>query len=633
MRQSLRSQFFLSFGVLLGLLLAVVLVAMYASVRLERDVNVILERNYRSVVAASNLLVELERYRNAQLLELDGSSARTRAALVRSREQFVYWSALAHDYVGPTDTTGYLDAIAAEHAVYTARVDSLLGQVAAQRRSSSAPTDGRPFQAAVEQDHERLRELSQGFLGSRQYAINQTTRDVQAAARNARLLLFGFVVVAIWFGIGVSWWLAGRLTRPLNRLTLAVRGVASGQRREVPTAAGPVEMTLLVGEFNRMVAELGRYESLNVERLMGEKAKAEAIVSSIADAVLLSDAEHTVVMVNPAAAPLLRVAPEAALGRQLSDVLRHPPVADAIADATAGLRPVVHPEGVRLEADGDDRFYSLRAIPILDAHGALFGVATLAHDVTPFRELDRMKSDFLATVSHELRTPLTSIGMTIDLLREGMTGPLSELQTDLLGAAREDADRLTKLVRDLLELARMERGGRALRLAPVDLVELAARLARAMRVQFEEKGVTLDLEPARPGLPPVPADEQQLGWGITNLLANALRFTPTGGRVTVTVGCGQRDEVAEDPVAWLRVTDTGPGIPADGLAHLFDRFVQLKQHGFTPGSVGLGLAITREVVTAHGGTVTVESEPGHGAAFTLWLPTAAAVASIESAPL
>ena len=224
-----------------------------------------------------------------------------------------------------------------------------------------------------------------------------------------------------------------------------------------------------------------------------------------------------------------------------------------------------------------------------------------------------MKSGLLSAVSHELKTPLTSIRMVTHLLLEKRVGPLNEKQAELLVAAREDSDRLHQIIENLLDMGRIESGRALMDLCPVAPERLVSRAIEGVATAFRDKGVALESD-ISPDAPEVLADPARIGHVFSNLLRNALKHTPGGGRVRVAA---QADEEG----VRFTVEDTGSGISAEDLPRIFDRFYRGKGQSSDSGA-GLGLAIAKEVVEAHGGQITVQSRAGAGSSFRFSLPAA-----------
>jgi len=236
---------------------------------------------------------------------------------------------------------------------------------------------------------------------------------------------------------------------------------------------------------------------------------------------------------------------------------------------------------------------------------------TLLKDITHLREVDRLKSEFIATASHELRTPLTSVQMGVHLLLERAAGELTDKQVEVLSACREDCERLDKLMRDLLDLSRIEGGESKPRLEPIRTRDLIQDATKELRPQVESRGLDFTVE-AAVDLPSVNADRSQVERVLSNLVVNAMRYTKHGA---IKISAQPRG----NSVA-ISVSDTGSGIPQEYLAHIFDKFVQVP--GAATGGAGLGLAISRLIVEAHGGQISVQSEPDKGSTFTFTLPLA-----------
>jgi NtrC-family two-component system sensor histidine kinase KinB len=239
----------------------------------------------------------------------------------------------------------------------------------------------------------------------------------------------------------------------------------------------------------------------------------------------------------------------------------------------------------------------------------VLGVVLLLQDVTRFKELESLKSEFVMTASHELRTPLTTIAMSVGLLGESAAQRLSERERELLEAAREETARLQALVSDLLDLSKLESGRMEMETVPVPPRLLMEKAEAAFRTQLAAKGIVFSWE-APENLPRAQADPTKITWVLTNLISNAMRYTEPGGHILLRAK-------ASGEWIYLSVADDGAGIAREYQSRIFDKFVQVK--GDTRGASGLGLAICKEIVKAHGGAIWVESAPGKGSTFTFTL--------------
>jgi len=251
-------------------------------------------------------------------------------------------------------------------------------------------------------------------------------------------------------------------------------------------------------------------------------------------------------------------------------------------------------------------------IPLRDQVDKVSGMVLFLHDITELKRLDEMKSNFVSNVSHELRTPLTSISGFVSLLLAGRAGPLAQNQSRYLEVVKEQAGNLTEMIEDLLDLSRLQAGGRRLQTAACDIRELIG----AAVTQVEKAALAGDVEiriNLRGDLPPVNADSARLTQVLNNIIENAVKFTPAGGMVEVAALDG-------GSALQVQVSDTGAGITPAALPHIFDRFFQAHATESEQAGFGLGLAISREIVELHGGRIWAESDPGRGSTFYFTVP-------------
>ena len=341
----------------------------------------------------------------------------------------------------------------------------------------------------------------------------------------------------------------------------------------------------------------------------------EAVVVGIGDGVLVTDPQLCLLLMNPVAIQIFGL-PQVATGQPLSNLLPGSPLLPLIEETVNGSgQPVVRELDLMTARDGRTHTYQALASPMSSIAGARRGVVTVLRDITARVELERMKTNFLSVVSHELKTPLHSIKGFVEIILLGKTGPVNELQRDFLGTVKEQTNQLQRLISDLLEFSRMEAGQVRLRMEPVDLGDLVADVATKLGPQAANASVNIIVQVA-PGFAAIEADPMRIEQVMTNLVDNAIKFTPPGGAIRVT-GSGDASVVE------LRISDSGIGIPLEEQQRIFDRFYQVDggSSRLYKGA-GLGLSICKHIVEHHGGHIWVESPGvnGQGATFCFRLP-------------
>ena len=580
-------------GTLLMLAL-VVLLGLYTLPRvyaLGGAIRATLYRNYISIEAAQNMHAALN---TLQVAQHDG---RAKDVLPGARHDFLQWLDVEnHDFteVGEPE-------LAADIA---RRANQLFADLAA------AP-------AGVYHDREfaelngRLDDL---IAMNKAAMFRADSRSVQLGKHLAYEFAGGLVLVLL-VGAAVSWGLGWRLSRPLTELAERLRGIS---QRKSQVRLGPQPLAELEGvarEFNQMAERLEQYDKLNVERLVYEKSKTEAIIESLEDGVVLIDSDGIVAHINEIASLILGVELQDALGSPFDDLSSNHPHYLRVRDALRALqRSGPGADGHRTEIDlhvrGRDHSYVLKPVPLHHTVGKSLGTLLILQDVTYLRDQDRARTNLVATLSHELRTPLTSLALSAELLSREET---NQKARELLQVILEECTRMRQLTDNLLNLARGEVPAIAVQQKRLDLARLASDVTRRFAIQAREKHV--EIEEHIGSVPEIIGDPVKLSWVISNLLGNALRYTPAGGTIKVAaLGTGRATR--------LEVTDSGPGIPADMKDYIFERFVQYGPDGFAKGAAGLGLSIVKEIVEAHGGRIFVENANSHGARFIVEIPAA-----------
>jgi NtrC-family two-component system sensor histidine kinase KinB len=569
----------------------------------------IISNNYDSVVAAQEMKESLERQDSAALFSLLGARDKAQSQLSEHRASFDSNFQKAENNITEIGEPDAVEAIKRDRAIYYAAFDSFLSHVT----TTTAERSRDEYFAILEPQFDKLRADCEHLLQLNQRAMLAKSAS---AAGVAQLWFYRTLLVAgamVGAGLFLAFFLSNKIVEPLRQLTTTTQKIAGGDLNARVAIDSHDEVGVLAAEYNRMAERLRQLRNSDMGRLVIAQQTTEAAIDSLFDPVIVTDAEGCVTKLNPAAEEIF--GPERNnTGKHVGEVAGDSRIAGAVAEALESQRPVAG-EGMSsvlpLGVDGSQRAFRLRTTPMRDTQKHLLGAVTLLEDITHLREIDQLKSDFIATASHELRTPLTSVQMGVHLLLEEAAGELNPKQIEILSACREDCERLDKLMRDLLDLSKIEAGENQPQLVRLSARSLLANAAEDLRPQVESKGLTFQLDSPN-NLPEVMVDRSQIERVLNNLVVNAIRYTKQG-EIKVS------SELRGSFIA-VSISDTGTGIPQEYLPHIFDKFVQVP--GAATGGAGLGLAISRLIVEAHGGQISVQSEVTHGSTFTFTLPAA-----------
>jgi NtrC-family two-component system sensor histidine kinase KinB len=597
--------------------------------RLGQEARFVLADNYRSVLAAERMKEALERINGAALFRLAGHGDETSAEIAANRGRFENELGAQRGNItelGEAAVTRNLGAAWSDYAkvlsAFEAAADARVREEVYFSRLAPAFT--------------RVSQLEDQILAINQDAMVRKVDRAERRATQFEHLVVAAVLLALALGLFATVWLTTRLLRPLGVVTAAVRRFGENDLRARAVVRGGDEIAAVATEFNRMADGLERYRASSLGELLQAQQAAQAAIDSLPDPVLLLDANGNLAGVNTAATRLLGIDPD----RPPAEIYAHadPGVRATLerlrAHVLSGRGPYVpkgFEEAVRVATTADgERILLPRAAPIYSESGAVTGAAIVLQDSTRLFRFDELKNDLVATVAHEFRTPLTSLRMALHLCTDGVVGPLTEKQSDLLFAARDDCERLQVIVDELLNLSRLESGQIDLHRRRVDPETLVSGALDVHKAAAEQADIALAAE-VPPGLPDVFVDPDRLQLVFTNLLGNALRFAPAGSRIVLRARPERPPEnprghkLADATHVRFEVQDQGPGIAKDHQEGLFEKFFRVP--GSPAGGSGLGLFIAKGLVQAHGGTIGVDSTPGQGATFWFTVPTAPAPTS------
>ena len=440
---------------------------------------------------------------------------------------------------------------------------------------------------------------SQGFI-----RLAYPLRNVSLLKLEIGQRIFWIVLLTALLTSIIAYLFLRNLIKPLHDISTASQAIAAGDFTQKIAEEGALEIQELARSFNLMATNISQL----LAKLTDERHQIEAILVSMDDGVVVSDARGYLILINPAAERIFQVHGAVVLGKHLLEVIRNYDLATSFEKTIKENSSSTHE--LRLFSPRE-MVISVNITPIRDAHGNAQGAVATIHDITTIRQLEQLRTEFVGNVSHELKTPLTAIrGFSETLLTEEVD---QETARHFLEVISTESHRLSRLINDLLDLSQLESAHTQLTVGLISLPEIAKGVIELLKYQLHQKTVQVTLNfPA--GFPLIQGDKDMLAQVFLNLLENAIKYTSPGGQIKIT-GTFKTNQIQ------IAVSDTGIGIPRQDLPRLFERFYRVdKARSRQQGGTGLGLAIVKHIIERHSGAVSVQSLLNQGTTFLIILP-------------
>jgi two-component system, NtrC family, sensor histidine kinase KinB len=568
----------------------------------------ILKDNYRSVLATQRMKEAIERMDSAALFIIAGRPDKGLPQAAQYRPLFESELKVQEGNITEPGELEVTQRLRAFWIDYQQKFDQL-----AKITDSGAAKQF--YFGELEPAFEKVKNAADEILAMNQDAMVRKSNEVRRTAERMNNITIGAVLAALILGLFLSTVLTQRLLRPLSLLSSATKSLGEGNFNARANLPGKDELAQLARDFNAMADRLSQYRNSSLGELLQAQLAMQAAIDSLPDPVVIFGVGGDVSNVNRAAENLLGFPSE--LGTRDPLVNVDPSVRAVLERMRAHVlsgkgtyTPKGFEEAVRAHTAEGERYFLPRAIPVYESRAGIVGATVILQDVTRLRRFSELKDDLVATVAHEFRTPLTSLRMAIHLCLEQMVGPLTEKQSDLLHAAREDCERLQSMVDDILDLSRIKGDQIEMHCRPMSVASLVHGAIESHRAAADLQKVRLNAS-----LPPIDeqvvVDPERLALVFSNLVNNAIRHTPSGGTIDVRA-------YSTDGLMRFEVSDTGEGIPRQHQRYLFEKYFRVP--GSNSKGAGLGLSIAKEIVEAHGGAIGVESETERGSTFWFTIP-------------
>jgi len=593
----------------LSLVVLIAIVGTTASVNLfnlSTAIDGLMIANYRSINAATKMMEAIERQDSAVLIYINVDTQKGKNLFTNNNEEFLKWYNVDANNVTEKGEKEMIDTVRVSYTNYV-KLFLDLQEIRSQQGTAKAnqfyDTKIMPDFIGIKNELKQLSLLNEkAMFKSKDLATEN--------ARNSMYLVLGISIFAIIGGFAVSRFFTNRFLMPITILTQNMKSIKAGDLNQQININTKDEIGELSVEFNNMTKRLQQYEQSTSGKLLLEKNRSLAIVKSISNPLVVLDPDYRVILLNDAFENIFNVSEEVLTNKHFLEGIRDGEIFDFISSIFKS-KDETHQKIFLIKTNHEEYYFNIIVTTVKDNNANLSGMIVIFQNVTQLKELEKIRTDFIATISHEFKTPLTSIMMGTDVLIDERMGPLNDDQRQFIQAIREDGDRLTKLVNGLLELMKIESGKAVFKFqeyAIEDIIECAVKPFYQLAEQ-QDKTLNFNCEEE---ITHVVADFEKITWVLNNLISNALKYTSAGNKISVNA-------IEKADMIYVTVKDTGMGIPKEYLEKIFEKFVQVKDGDMEFRGAGLGLAVVREIIEAHNGEIWCESKLDLGSSFTFTL--------------
>lgn len=595
--------------VYLSLVILIAIVGITASVnlyKLSRSIDGLMIANYKSISAATCMIEAIERQDSAMLVYINVDSQKGKDMFTDSNEEFLKWYNVEANNITEKGESKLVDNIKESYNSYVKLFYNLQEIRSSEGADKAVELYSTQIMPAFNNTKNNIRELSvlneKAMFGSKDIA--------KSNAQNSMYFVIVLSIIAIIGGFLLSNFSTNRFLMPIYSLTQTMKLVKAGDLKQKANIYTKDEIGELAQEFNNMTQRLQQYEQSTIGKIITEKNKSMAIVKNISDPIAVLDTDYRILLVNDAFEKIFNVSEEILINKHFLEGIRNGEIFDFLS-STLSSKEDTRQKVFLINSNNENYYFNVTLVTIKDNFAKLTGTIAVFQNITQLKELENIRTNFIATISHEFKTPLTSIMMGTDLLQEDGMGKLNNEQKEFVSAIREDCDKLTRLVNDLLELNRIESSKAVFKFNEYDIADIIEFAIKPFYKIADQYKVNLYFQ-CDEKLPRVVADFEKITWVLNNLISNALKYTAAGDEISVTA-IEKADNIC------VTVKDTGAGIPEEYIGKIFEKFVQVNDGDFEVRGTGLGLAVVKEIIEAHKGKIWCESKLDVGSSFTFTL--------------
>lgn len=600
--KSVKFRLILIFIVILSTLTLSNLWAIFNFKVLNNTVEKIFDSNYKSIAAAQQMESIIERQDSLQLSYLSTKDQKYIDAFIKAEKEFQNFLKQAKNNV---TEKGEKDFVSELDTSYNSYINTFYKFLAKENLQTEY------YFSEIFPKFEKIKSTCKNLLELNQNAMILKRKEADITTKKASFLMITLTIIMTFLGIIVIIHSTKKILYQFNIFIDKIKKISGKDYSQKIPLNMDKEFNKLGLAFNQMTKQLDIYKQMDIEKILNEKSKAEAIVESISDGIIVTDMNNNIILVNEAAEKIFNIKEQDILDRQFLEGINNPKIFDSIQEVlkNKNLKSSLKQIEISL-ASNNKKMYCKVYVSSISKNNENIGVITLLQDITKSKEIDKMKTEFIATVSHEFKTPLTSIGMSVDLLSADKDINSNPMHKDLIRIIKEEKERMVYLIKDLLDLSKIETGKGQIKLENCKLKSILENSIEDLKNYCDEQEAEVTLENIDENLS-VYADPSKISLVIKNLISNAVKYRKENVKPKILI-----DIIKKSNNVIVSVKDNGRGIPQDYLEKIFEKFIQVKvsNDGKIEGT-GLGLSICKGIIKAHNGEIWVESTVDKGSTF------------------
>jgi len=616
--KTIKGKLLIIFILIFAVLTANSIIAIINFSTLKNSIDNILKANYESVVYAQNMAIAIERQDSAELAMMFEDSSEDPLKLFKDYEaNFGMWLEKATNNITEKGEDLVITNINSLYKEYLDKFNEF--ETLLKNNKSNEKVSRDYYYNEIFPLFESIKDECRNLLNINQDKMVVLKNESAVIAKRATLINASISILTIAISLIFIIYLLNKIIRSLSNLNSKIKEIAKGDYSQKLIVSGSDEIAALSEEFNIMAAKLQAYDLLNINQLMKEKQKVEAIVESISDGVIVTGAANKVLLINKAAEKFFNISEEEFLKKDLIYAIKNPDLFNLIDSVRKDQAKILTKDylDLTIKHKNNVNYYRVIAKPITNISGESIGVVTLFQDITKFKEVDDLKSEFVASVSHELRTPIASVLMAAELLNKEIPGKTNIKQKEIISIIMEDGNRLKNLINDILDLSKLESGKIALNFKNYSPKEIIDYVLKILEIRIREENVKIKLEIDK-NILGVKVDLSKITQVFTNLIENAINYRALNKAIIIEL----RAKLLDDKVLFY-IKDNGRGIPEEDQKKIFDKFIRVEEgENLKNKGSGLGLAISKSIIKSHGGDLWVESLKEKGSTFYFTLDVA-----------